>query len=292
MTQTHIVMIHGLASKPESAVLFERYKRYVRESVGRDIPDDQFRLAYWADLMGYVPADGPERDEYVEGGNNFRPYTWKENIKLAVRGEVRNQAVQRLESRFAASLVATEGENGQRSSALAALPHWLAGGPARRIYKRFLPDMRRYFFDGKRDATRGRLAEQLDAVPDDANVCLIAHSMGSIIALDLILAGTRRIDTLITIGSPLGMEVVKEQLELTEEARASISATVGDWFNLYDRLDVVALDTDLADDFAPMPVLDVRIRNEFLNKDGDRNYHKSYGYLRSPELGEIVGELL
>ena len=112
--------------------------------------------------------------------------------------------------------------------------------------------------------------------------------MGSIIAMDLILKGTRNIKTLVTIGSPLGIRVVKEQLGITPEKLNGLSKKIGTWFNHYDRLDIVALDSDLADDYAPMPVEDVRIRNEFVNKDGERNHHKSYGYLRTPEMAEII----
>ena len=67
---------------------------------------------------------------------------------------------------------------------------------------------------------------------------------------------------------------------------------IGEWFNLYDRMDVVAVDSDLADDYDPIEVEDIRIRNQFINKDRERNHHKSYGYLRCPEMGEIIEDLI
>ena len=97
---------------------------------------------------------------------------------------------------------------------------------------------------------------------------------------------------LITIGSPLGVTVVQEQINLNSVTRRAIPRRVNRWFNFYDRLDVVALDTDLADDFPGVPLLDVRVRNEFVAKDGDRNHHKSYGYLRAKPLGEVVRDFL
>lgn len=116
--------------------------------------------------------------------------------------------------------------------------------------------------------------------------------MGSIIAADVIVADNPDINTFITIGSPLGLRVVQEQIGITNDAKQQLSRKPMQWFNLYDRRDVVALDSDLADDFEPTSILDIRIRNEFVNKNGDRNHHKSYGYLRCPEMGELVASLM
>ena len=116
--------------------------------------------------------------------------------------------------------------------------------------------------------------------------------MGSIIALDLIGSGTRMIDLFVTIGSPLGIGVVQSQIELDDQAKGALPDKIGHWFNFFDRLDVVALDSDLEDDFPQIGPLDVRIKNEFINKDGERNHHKSYGYLRTKELGAVVAPFL
>ena len=86
--------------------------------------------------------------------------------------------------------------------------------------------------------------------------------------------------------------MIKEQLGVDATVCDDLHNRITTWFNLYDRLDTIALDSDLGDDFEPMPVVDVRIRNEFVTKEGERNHHKSYGYLRSPELGEIIRDIL
>ena len=291
MANTHFVLIHGLAAKPKRDVLAQRYRKYLGESIGQAIAPERAHLAYWADLMGYELLT-PQEDEYSDNGQHFRPYSLWEQFTGGARGVARGAVVELVESRFSETLADPAQHRRGLDSLVAGLPGLLADNPARRLYERFLPDLHRYFFSGQREPVRERLREQLNAAPGDAPVCLIAHSMGSIIALDVIIAGSRRIETLITIGSPLGLEVVKEQIGVNEAVKQGLSSKIDHWFNLYDRLDVVALDSDLADDFVPMPVHDVRVRNEFVNKEDERNYHKSYGYLRSPEMGEIVRELI
>ena len=81
---------------------------------------------------------------------------------------------------------------------------------------------------------RKTLTDVLDSFPPSSKTCLIAHSMGSIIALDVILRGTHPIDTLITVGSPLGIKVVQKQIGATAAKRRSIPQRVARWFNFSD----------------------------------------------------------
>jgi len=286
----HVVIIHGLGSKPPKEKLAQRYHKYLSEGVGVETPKDRLHLVYWADLMGYEP-DGPARDEYKESAWNFKEYSLLEEIKFRGRGFVRSLAVEHIEKVIENYLLKPD------DSSVKNIATELSGRAldivSERIYSRFLPDLHRYFNEGKRALVKNRLSEGLNGVASDAKVCLIAHSMGSIIALDLICSGTRMIDLFVTIGSPLGIGVVQSQIGIDDEAKkGALPDKIGDWFNFFDRLDVVALDSDLEDDFPQIGPLDVRIKNEFINKDGDRNHHKSYGYLRAKELGSVVGPFL
>ena len=291
MPDTHFVIVHGLASKPPEAVLAERYHRFLQESVRKPIATDRCHTVYWADLMGYVPPDGPEKDEFSDEGPNFEPYSFIEQFRFFLRGSVRTNFTTVVERSLNDALNSPTLDETRVRVLLESIPEQLAGGPATLVYSRFLPDMHRYFFGDFRATVQDRLRESLDSIPTGDRVCLIAHSMGSIVALDTLLGNTRDVDTLITIGSPLGISVVQEHLKITPSTKDKLGSKIGQWYNLYDRLDIVALDSDLQDDFDPLPILDVRVRNEFVTKDGERNHHKSYGYLRSPELGEIVRNL-
>lgn len=68
------------------------------------------------------------------------------------------------------------------------------------------------------------------------------------------------------------------------------------WTNFADRRAPVALDVHLADDYAPndrgVQVKDDLVINNYVNQTGKANYHKMYGYLRAPELSEVVRSFL
>ena len=68
------------------------------------------------------------------------------------------------------------------------------------------------------------------------------------------------------------------------------------WVNYSDRRDKVALDTHLRDDFGPnkrgIRVKDDMVDNSYRSPSGEANYHKSYCYLRTPELSQHINEFL
>src|SRR5215831_12060417 len=69
------------------------------------------------------------------------------------------------------------------------------------------------------------------------------------------------------------------------------------WTNFADRRDIVAVEAKLADDYEAsdqgVKVVDVPVINAYKSPP-DRvppnkpNFHKSYGYLRTPELSNVV----
>jgi hypothetical protein len=63
------------------------------------------------------------------------------------------------------------------------------------------------------------------------------------------------------------------------------------WYNLSDLRDRVAINYNLADDYDPnsagLSIIDKQVSNTY-EYDGVSNPHKSYGYLRTPEMSEII----
>jgi hypothetical protein len=131
-------------------------------------------------------------------------------------------------------------------------------------------------------------------------IMLIAHSMGSIIAYDVL---TRRvpdisIDTLVTIGSPLGLPIIKSKIfaeqgdaEGQGQSLRTPENVRSHWYNLSDFNDKIALNYKLNDDFGEnsrnVRVIDKTVINNYAIK-GKKNPHKVYGYLRTSEMAEIV----
>ena len=104
----------------------------------------------------------------------------------------------------------------------------------------------------------------------------------------------------VTIGSPLGMPHVKANIysesDYTDTRVRTPTVVAERWVNYADRGDPVALDTHLSDDFGPnsvgVRVVDDLVVNDYTSPSGDRNSHKSYGYLRTPELSRQINHFL
>ena len=136
-------------------------------------------------------------------------------------------------------------------------------------------------------------------------IMLVAHSMGSIIAYDVLtLLGQSdpgfEVDHFVTIGSPLGLPHVRNKIvqEFThrgdKEDRVRTPTVVKNrWVNFADRKDPVALDVHLGDDYGEnaggVACEDDLVHNDYrVTDEKDRNRHKSYGYLRTPEFSALV----
>ena len=134
-------------------------------------------------------------------------------------------------------------------------------------------------------------------------IMLIAHSMGSIIAYDVLfsLQEEVEIDTFVTIGSPLGLPMViskffdEHSIAYTSKTRRKTPDNIKKWYNFADIDDGIAANDDLSDEFLPnkhgvLPI-DKNIYNDYKNW-ATENAHKSFGYLRTPEMAKVVYEFL
>ena len=134
-------------------------------------------------------------------------------------------------------------------------------------------------------------------------ILLIAHSMGSIIAYDVLtqMVPYIEIDTLVTIGSPLGIPIIIRKI-LAEQKDSTLKDKpktpdniVNAWYNFSDLKDKVVLDYTLANDYEKNPrgvgAIDKVVFNNY-EIASERNPHKSYGYLRTPELAEVIHRFL
>jgi hypothetical protein len=281
-----IVYIHGLDNKPPpedkekwvSAALAEGLTRNVQQEIQIKVA-----LAYWADLC-HDPLDNPstmsEPYKAVLGSDPFPRYlgTWKD-------------VPQEIETKYGGSLLDKEKEL------------FGIGRNAELLLGVTLTDLGKYYDQPPlRDKIRERLRKIL-VQHTDGNVFLIAHSMGSIIAYDVLCRDGHQIEHFVTIGCPLGLPLVK--LKILEEfggPKPKTPANVRRWTNLADPRDKVAHDCRLKDDYIAnaggVQVQDVLVSNEYVvpgnGQTGTekRNRHKSYGYLRTPELSELLRDFL
>jgi pimeloyl-ACP methyl ester carboxylesterase len=127
--------------------------------------------------------------------------------------------------------------------------------------------------DGRRFKVRSELRRRLlkelaGAAAQADKVVVVAHSMGTMVAYDVLrnCPECPLVDTLVTLGSPLGIREVQE--ELIAEGASDVdfpAAKLSRWINIYDPLDpVCGADPRLANDYQPvdgLSVVDVKESN-------------------------------
>jgi len=169
-----------------------------------------------------------------------------------------------------------------------------------------LRDLRRYQLNENEIAehTRQMLKIPLRSATESGRpVLLIAHSMGSVIAWDSLwqMSHNERdrvhIDTLLTMGSPLGQRFVQRRLHgFHEKGGERYPLGIDRWVNLAAIGDLTAVDPELADDFGAMVdrglvrTIDDRELHNYFRLDGALNVHAEYGYLANPVTAGIVAD--
>ena len=280
--QRVIIYIHGLANKPPRAIKEQWWAAALSEGLQRNYQltmQAQFVLAYWADLRYKYPDDVLTLEERYEPS--------------AGRGPLRRYDPGAMD-RARAVAEKWGGRALDKEKDLIGL-----GSNVERLLGLTLEDLAAYYSDESlRGRIRARLSEALDG-HRDARVFLIAHSMGSIVAHDVLRMSERdpgiQVAHLVTIGSPLGLPLVTQKIR-SEFGATQTPGNVRRWTNLADAGDKVALDCNLSDEYRPngagVRVRDVLVHNDYVNHLGRPNTHKSYGYLRTPELSELIVEFL
>jgi len=295
MPQKRIVFIHGLhglgaAPTPPKDEYLRKWREALRKNLWVDIPDDAFQMAYWADC---------------------RPATFK--------GPGTGRLRWRLRLREARSAYGPD--KLLRWTRALAVPFLFdlycrfvrcADPLLCEIERKWLEDYYLYFHShADRVKIRGRLEAELDAAAQGGQrVAVVAHSMGTVIALDVLYnrqaqkdtAGQAKcgVDLFVTMGSPLGLTPV--QIDLTEDppahpngyAHPFFPANVRRWLNVFDGVDTVTLlDQRLEDDFTDnrkAPCIVDRMIRANVDDKGNRDPHHWHGYLSSEEVGDAVSK--
>jgi hypothetical protein len=154
-----------------------------------------------------------------------------------------------------------------------------------------------------RDIIRQRTARLIQKYEGD-DILIIGHSMGSIIAYDVLnfTIPQSKVDTLVTIGSPLGLPVIRAKIAAERNLKIKVYKKLRtppcihrNWYNFSDLEDKIALVYDLSKKF-DRNKNGVKVKNMIVDNDyemnGHRNPHKSFGYLRTPELAHVVNAFL
>lgn len=169
-----------------------------------------------------------------------------------------------------------------------------------------MTEVHRYFSD--EDGVSSEIRSLLKTVIRQAwlageRVCLIGHSLGSVIAYDALWelsredGDTRRIELFVTLGSPLATRFIRRSLRGAERKGAErYPSNIVRWANFAAKGETIAL-KPMRGFFAPMQELglveSISDETELYNHyRGDRglNVHESYGYLIHPHVAGCIGD--
>ena len=295
-----IIAIHGLGNKPSKKTLTKWWKESINEGlegIGKNIKIPEFDMIYWADILYKNPLDEKITDE------NDPCYFTEKYIKASDKsfvkaGKTRQKVLSMIEDTMNSIIL-----NADYSLNYSKITD--------NILKKYFSDLHIYYninctrINGEvckaRDLIRERALKQIRK-HKGKDIILVSHSMGSIIAFDTLkfLVPEIKINTLITLGSPLGLPVVLSNIAAENKIygneelwMCSPPGIENHWYNFSDPLDKVAFDFRLADDFAPnrngIKPVDFIVSNNY-EINGNRNPHKSYGYLRTAEFSKVLFE--
>lgn len=297
-----IIGIHGLGNKPPKKVLENWWKLALIEGLKANnynsaIPD--FELVYWADILYDKPLNVAEKDE-------DSPYFLKEvYVKAPKNFPVENHITRKKIIDFIGRQMNNIFLNKDLSLNYAALTD--------AILRKYFNDLEIYFTENctvenasicnAKDLINKRLIQTLKKYRED-EIMLVSHSMGSIIAFDVLnfeLPHTN-INSFVTMGSPLGLPVVISKIAAEQKQKQdgvnhmnTPPPVSKNWFNFSDILDKVAFNYRLADDFSEnslgiKPIDFLVVNNYEIN--GERNPHKIFGYLRTPEFAKVLNDFI
>lgn len=289
-----IIGIHGLGNKPSKELLENWWRKAICEGlngIGKESVNPKFKMIYWADILYRKPLDETNIDE---------KYT------VGIKKTETNPAVIR---RKLLDLLEKGTDKIFLNEDLSLNYPFLFDSYINRNFK----DLSVYYSDkiveaDKHNRTfkeivRNRVIEIFKKHRND-EIFLVGHSMGSIIAYDALtfLSKDIKIDTFVTIGSPLGQPYVVSKTASELNAHSikikKLKTPPGIercWYNFSDLEDKVAINYHLADDYDEnsngVKVTDVEVYNNY-ECNGERNPHKSFGYLRTPEFSKVLYEFL
>jgi len=277
-----VVFIHGLARKPAPDKLAELWL----EGLGRDNPmptvflppnagirpdlenadvffnyyaDVFYGTEYETDFASYYEREGLEiaMEEALDDiAANAKPTTPRE-IAFVAQFEAK-LAMQSVLAPVSENLISTNLE----------IASWLPKPIKQAIIKKAAMEAFYFLFnkeykraDGKLFMVRKELRDRLLARLSEASaaaerVIVVSHSMGTMVAYDVLrnCQECPQVDTLITLGSPLGLQEVQDELRAVGVAQIDFPAErLAHWINVFDPLDpICGADPRLANDYAPV----------------------------------------
>ena len=296
-----IIGIHGLKNKPPKELLERWWKTAISDglnNIGHHDINFQFELVYWADLEYPKPLD-PDIKNTKDNLFIEHPYIPICKTEFPEKeSRIKRKILDTFEDGLDKIILHEKKISGIEK---------IVDSTIRRMFQ----DLDAYYYGYckidkeqiAQQAFRNRLIKILQK-HKHKRIIIIGHSMGSIIAYDTLIQDVTelKIDTFITIGSPLGFPLIikkiltEQDIKINSEAKPPTPESITSaWYNFSDLDDKITLNYDLTDDYLPnsknIKPVDVIINNTY-EYNGQKNPHKVYGYLQNEEVAKVISRFL
>ncbi|WGV99153.1 hypothetical protein QF117_14485 [Vibrio sp. YMD68] len=178
------------------------------------------------------------------------------------------------------------------------------------------PDMAHYWYEDSyfgSDVRYRLMVELREALDNQDDVMIVSHSLGTMISYDVlwklshyseyrgVYGAKKKVDLLVTLGSPLGDESVKDRLKGSRlKGFRKYPLNIHRWINISAEDDFISHDSKIKNDFEEMlklglvpggmkdiyPIYNLNVRNR------QSNPHGSIGYLINPKFIAVLDEWL
>jgi hypothetical protein len=307
-----VTFIHGIANKPPKETLLEQWMSSLTDG-GLDLEAEgvSASMVYWADVVYPEPQEQEDAYEAVDAG--LGTDDGDEDLELGEMSDDEAAFIAKLREKLGFDAESPEGDDftppppdeETESLAFEAVPlPWFV---KRRLMKRLLKDVYLYLFNKPfsprpgetyvvQDHIRRLFVDQLNAdaaANSGGKHVVVSHSMGTVISYDCLKRVTDcpPVDNYMTVGCPLGISEVYDNLkpEYTRNDGFPSGKVPGEWVNVYDRLDPVAFDAKLANDYQKQGqevILDQGVENSGTWR------HSSWKYFGQESLCDHLRRLL
>ena len=298
----HVTFIHGIANKPSKDNLLADWEANLSLG-GIDLAAEGVTtsMVYWADLLYAAPLALFNSFESVSNGLGTseidEDMDWVDDLPPdekafveAFSQKLNFDASSPMGDDYSPAMPISEDELRSLSFEAIPLPWFIK----RRAMKILLKDVHHYLFNSSfsprtgdvyqiQDDIRKLFVDQLKKDAADNNQgkhIVVSHSMGTVISYDCLknVPDCPAIDGYMTVGCPLGISEVFDNFDPSyASSNAFPSEKVsGDWINVYDRLDPVAFDARISNDYCKNGaevIIDQRVHNSGLwRHSGDKYF--------------------
>lgn len=302
-----VIYVHGIGNKPVASVL----KCQWDEALFGTGLGDRSRMAYWVNREYYpqpetttcadsdtVEVDTAEVTTHtvLALAKGLSPEEL-DPVEREIKALARSPEQEKWLRRVAAKLTRTAEVSGERAALdvtakILPLPGFARERIARGLTRALLRDVNDFMFNAeRRKAMTDSLVERLSA--GGGPFVVVAHSQGTMISYEVLRQLKKSecdVQLLVTVGSPLGLQEVQDVFRAWTGTPANGKLPrppcVTRWVNVAERLDPVAVDSDLSDEFQGVE----NKRKFFLNPDLPWHPHSATGYLRTRWVQDPVRE--